>query len=283
MYQHAPAKLNLSLHVTGKRADGYHLLESLVVFTQFGDVLRVTPAETLSLTITGEFAADIGPNTGNLVLKAAHALRIAANVTSGAALVLEKNIPVGAGLGGGSADAAATLILLMKHWGVIVPAATLQALALRLGADVPMCLLSHPLIARGIGEDITPLPLKLPPLPLVLVYPRVPIATAELFAHHTLETPPATPRLDTTTAETLLESLAGTRNQLQRTAVILTPEVAEVLLVLNTALQARFVRMTGSGSACFAITDDKAAAERLAREIHSQYPHWWVRATEVMV
>lgn len=283
MYQHAPAKLNLSLHVIGKRADGYHLLESLVVFTQFGDVLRVTPAETLSLTITGEFAADIGPITGNLVLKAAHALRIAANVTSGAALVLEKNIPVGAGLGGGSADAAATLKLLMKHWGVIVPAATLQALALRLGADVPMCLLSHPLMARGIGEDITPLPLKLPPLPLVLVYPRVPIATAELFAHHTLEAPPATPMLDTTNAETLLESLAGTRNQLQRTAVTLTPEVAEVLLVLNTALQARFVRMTGSGSACFAITDDKAAAERLAREIHSQYPHWWVRATEVMV
>ncbi|MFO0110517.1 MAG: 4-(cytidine 5'-diphospho)-2-C-methyl-D-erythritol kinase, partial [Alphaproteobacteria bacterium] len=173
--------------------------------------------------------------------------------------------------------------LLMKHWGVIVPAATLQALALRLGADVPMCLLSCPLMARGIGEDITPLTVKLPSLPLVLVYPRVPIATAELFALHTLETPPVTSALDTTSADALLESLAGTRNQLQRTAVILTPEVAEVLLALNTALQARFVRMTGSGSACFAITEDKASAERLTRELRTKYPHWWVLATEVMV
>jgi 4-diphosphocytidyl-2-C-methyl-D-erythritol kinase len=282
MQQHAPAKLNLSLHVTGKRADGYHLLESLVVFTQFGDVLRATPAETLRLTVTGEFAADVGADAENLVLKAAHALRRAANVTSGAALTLEKNIPVGAGLGGGSADAAATLKLLMKHWAVILPNPRLNALALALGADVPMCLASRPLIARGIGEEITPLAAKLPPLPLVLVYPRVPIATADIFAQYALETPPVTPALDMTTAETLMDGLVGTRNQLQRTAVMLTPEVAEVLLALNTALQARFVRMTGSGSACFAITEDKPAAERLARDLRAQYPHWWVLATETM-
>jgi 4-diphosphocytidyl-2-C-methyl-D-erythritol kinase len=275
----AAAKINLYLHITGKRADGYHQLETLAIFTDFGDLLRVTPSESLTLTVNGEFAADAGTGEDNLVLRAAEALRQEAGIRAGAALILEKNIPVGAGLGGGSADAAAALKLLMRHWAVILPEAQIMALAQRLGADVPMCLVGKPLIARGVGEQITPLAAPLPPLHIVLVYPRRPLATQHVFARYRMERQIATPVLNPASAEHIYASLSPTCNQLQPVAITLLPEVAEVLRALETAPGARCVRMTGSGSACFALTDTAEDAESLARAIRRGYPDWWVRAT----
>jgi 4-diphosphocytidyl-2-C-methyl-D-erythritol kinase len=278
MQRTAPAKINLYLHITGKRADGYHQLETLVVFADAGDVLRVTPSESLTLTVTGEFSAEAGSGAENLVLRAAEALRAATGIRAGAALALEKNLPVGAGLGGGSADAAAALKLLMNHWAVILPEAQLMKIASALGADVPICLAGAPLIARGAGEEISLPAAPLPELSLVLVYPRTPLATKDVFARYRMERQIATPALDFSSAEKFRMSLAPARNQLQPVAISLLPEVAEVLLALETAPQARLVRMTGSGSACFAITDDAENAHHLAQYLTQRYPHWWVRA-----
>ena len=278
MQRRAPAKINLYLHVTGKRADGYHQLETLVVFADLGDVLSVTPSESLTLTVTGAFADEAGSGAENLVLRAAEALRAATGIRAGAALVLEKNLPVGAGLGGGSADAAAALKLLMTHWAVILPQAQLMKIASALGADVPICLTGTPLIARGVGEEISLPASPLPELHLVLVYPRRPLATKDVFARYRIARQIATPALDFSSAEKFCMSLAQARNQLQPVAISLLPEVAEVLLALETAPQARLVRMTGSGSACFAITDDAQDAHHLAQYLTQRYPHWWVRA-----
>lgn len=278
MQRRAPAKINLYLHVTGKRADGYHQLETLVVFADVGDVLSVTPSESLTLTVTGAFADEAGSGAENLVLRTAEALRAATGIRAGAALVLEKNLPVGAGLGGGSADAAAALKLLMTHWAVILPETQLMKIALSLGADVPICLTGTPLIARGVGEEISLPASPLPELHLVLVYPRRPLATKDVFARYRIARQIATPALDFSSAEKFCMSLAQTRNQLQPVAISLLPEVAEVLLALETAPQARLVRMTGSGSACFAIADDAQDAHHLAKYLTQRYPHWWVRA-----
>ncbi len=256
----APAKVNLYLHVTGRRADGYHLLDSLAVFPDVGDVLTAAPADALSLHVEGPFAAGLAGEADNLVLRAARALGVA-----GARLVLEKNLPIASGIGGGSADAAAALRLLGAD------RADLPALALGLGADVPVCLASRPARMQGIGEILLPAP-ALPPVGIVLVNPGVAVATPAVFrARAPGFTPPAALPGGWPDAAAMAADLAACTNDLQAAAISLCPAIAEVLDALSGAL---FARMSGSGATCFALFADadaaRAAAAGLAR------PDWWV-------
>jgi 4-diphosphocytidyl-2-C-methyl-D-erythritol kinase len=266
----APAKLNLILHVTGRRADGYHTLESLVTFLDLADRLRVEPCALLTLETSGPFAAGAGAAEDNLMLKAARLLAGEAGTAQGAALRLDKQIPAGAGLGGASADAAAALRLLNDFWQCGLDRSALARLALQLGADVPMCLDSRPVIARGIGELLEPV--ALPQLHLVLVYPNRPLATAQVYA--------ALKRKEPAPHAAIEDYLAGS-NDLQRAAIALMPEIAEMLLALETApVTPQAARMSGSGSCCFAIMENADEAKLLAAHLARQYPGWWVKVAK---
>lgn len=269
----AAAKLNLTLHITGKRADGYHMLESLVAFTDVADVLGVAPADVLTLQVHGPFAAACGDGTDNLVMRAAQALQRAVGITDGAAITLEKHIPIGAGLGGGSADAAACLHLLNAFWKLQLGEAALHDIAITLGADVAMCLHSRALVARGVGDLLSPLAAPLPALHAVLVYPNKALATADVYRAY---------RHDASRSHPAVEDYMAGRNDLQPAAIGLLAEVAQVLLALETALPKPVVaRMSGSGACCFALYDSPAAAQQAQARLSTQHPDWWVRATAV--
>jgi 4-diphosphocytidyl-2-C-methyl-D-erythritol kinase len=276
----APAKLNLSLHIHGKRPDGYHLIESLVAFTQFGDEVTVEAASELSLVMQGEFAEQAGAPENNLVLRAARALAQRFNITHGARITLKKNIPVGAGLGGGSSDAACAMHLLARLWNIAPSLHDLQAIGLPLGADIPMCLHApHTVIARGIGEEITPLPFTITGH-VVLVYPHVHVATKQVYAAlDNAHTQPLT-QWQAASSASIWPMLQHTRNHLQRAAISVAPQIAEVLLAMETApFSMDLIRMSGSGSCCIAITQEKSQAQGLASYLVSQHPHWWVMQT----
>ena len=262
--------MNLALHVLGRRSDGYHLLDSLAVFAAVGDVLRAEPAEELSLAITGRFAAALGAETDNLVLRAARALAAAAGIAPRARLTLEKRLPVASGIGGGSADAAAALRLLARLWGV-APAS--EELALRLGADVPVCLASRPARMGGIGEALAPAP-RLPPCGLLLVNPGVAVATPAVFrARSGAFSPPLDLPGGWVDAAAMAADLARLSNDLEAPATSLEPAIGEVLAALRALPGALLARMSGSGATCFALfataTAARDAAARAAR------PEWW--------
>lgn len=274
----APAKLNLYLHLMGRRPDGYHLLESLVVFTDLADELIIEAADELSLTLEGSFASAAGEAADNLVLKAARALLRHTNSTHGARIKLTKNIPVGAGLGGGSADAAAALRGLNRLWGLGLSDGALASIGLTLGADVPLCLAGKPTIMRGIGEQLAPLNAPLPTLTALLVYPNAPLATRAVYeACATLPMPSAAPWQPVTgDAQSFIASLAPTRNQLQRAAIGLSEQVVEVLFALETLVAtADFVRMTGSGACCFALFANASDAQAAHAQIAREHPNWF--------
>lgn len=278
----APAKLNLYLYLTGKRADGYHELESFIAFTELADTLTIRPAELLSLTVDGEFAEMAGAIDDNLVMKAARMLAAKASTPVGAKLTLTKNIPVGGGLGGGSSDAAAALRGLNRFWKLNLSQRDLQYLAASLGADVPMCLHPIPAIAEGVGEKLIPLLPPPPPCSVLLVYPRAPLLTKRVFAQARLgdPAPPWTP--DMKSAERFIASLASTSNHLQRPAIAVDSRVAEVLLALETLLpKPDLVRMTGSGACCFGLYANAQEAARGKAAIAHQHPHWWVTLTQL--
>jgi 4-diphosphocytidyl-2-C-methyl-D-erythritol kinase len=269
----APAKVNLALHVLGRRADGYHLLDSLVVFARVGDTLAAEAADRLTLRLTGRFGATLAAEADNLVLRAARLLAEAGGVRAGAALTLQKELPVASGIGGGSADAAAALRLLSRLWRLHLPHGDMMALALRLGADVPVCLAGRPARMTGVGEGLAPLP-ALPPCGLVLVNPGVAVATRDVFAAR----PPAfSPPLDLPEqwpdAAALAATLARCGNDLEAPAIGLAPVIAEVLAVLRSSGGCLVARMSGSGATCFGLFASPAetlvAAARLAR------PGWW--------
>lgn len=270
LHEDAPAKVNLHLHVTGRRPDGYHLLDSLAVFPAVGDRLTAEPAETLTLSLTGPFGAGLAAEPDNLVLRAARALAEAAGITTGAHLTLEKNLPIASGIGGGSADAAATLRLLARLWHVEAP---LHPIAARLGADVPVCIASTPSRMQGIGEILLPAP-DLPACGMVLINPGIAVATPAVFRGRT---GPFTPEADLPTgwdtAEALAKTLAATSNDLEPPAIALCPVIGEVLAALRAHPACLLARMSGSGATCFALfaTPEIAtqAATRLAR------PGWW--------
>lgn len=264
--EYASAKLNLALHVTGRRADGYHLLDSLVSFATIGD--RVTLAPGQGLALSGPFAAGL-PADGNLCTRAAALMGLSA------AIGLEKRLPVASGIGGGSADAAAVLRGFARG-GEALPGA---AAIMRLGADVPVCLAGRPARMRGVGEVLDPLP-ALPPLPLVLVNPGVAVATPAVFAALKRRDNPGLPALPARLADAavLLGWLSTTRNDLEAPARGLAPVIGEVLDALAHA-GAGFTRMSGSGATCFGIFATAPAAEAAAARIRAARPGWWVAAT----
>lgn len=280
--EHAPAKVNLALHVTGRRDDGYHLLDTLVVFTGTGDRIRAAAADSDGFTITGPFAADIPADGTNLVLKARDLLHgIAGARAHPVRIELEKALPAASGIGGGSSDAAATLRALARLWGLSLSADDLAALALPLGADLPMCLAARTLRAQGIGERLTPVE-GLPGLDIVLVNPGVAVATPAMFAALANR---ANPPLDALPARpdfsTLLEWLAAARNDLEAPAVATVPEIASCLAALRHG-GAALARMSGSGATCFGLYPTRQDAARAAAAIAAGQPLWYVRATRTL-
>jgi 4-diphosphocytidyl-2-C-methyl-D-erythritol kinase len=279
----APAKVNLTLRVLARRPDGYHDLESLVAFARVGDRLDFAPGGPLALDVGGPFAAAAGNLADNLVLKAARELaRLAGGLVLGR-FVLTKELPVAAGLGGGSADAAAALRLLARANALAPDDPRLHAAARATGADVPVCLDPRPRIMRGIGEVLSA-PLALPALPAVLVNPGVPLSTKEVFA--ALAAGPRKPAANVGTIESnlisigaVLDALAGGTNDLEPAAIALCPPVAGVLAALAHTPGCRLARMSGSGATCFGIYETGRAAGEAARSLEAAHRDWWVRAT----
>ncbi|MGE0747516.1 MAG: 4-(cytidine 5'-diphospho)-2-C-methyl-D-erythritol kinase [Rhodospirillales bacterium] len=278
----APAKVNLFLEIVGRRADGYHLLQSLVAFADVADVVRVRPSDDLGLAIDGPFGAGLAAEPDNLVLRAARGLAEATGCTRGATIALTKNIPVAAGLGGGSADAAAALTALAALWGVRLPDAARDRIALALGADVPVCLFGRPALVGGIGEAIAPAP-ALPPLGAVLVNPRIPVPTAAVFKARSGPFSPlqdfAPPAGD---GAGFAAALDRRRNDLAAPAVAVAPVIAGVLDTIAATRGCLLARLSGSGATCFGLYGDTRAAESAAAAIAAAQPGWWVRATRFL-
>jgi 4-diphosphocytidyl-2-C-methyl-D-erythritol kinase len=275
----APAKVNLYLHVTGRRADGYHLLDSLVAFADIGDRLTAQPAGALSLEVSGPEAPSL-PSTDedNLVLRAARLLAAHTGIASGAALRLQKNLPVAAGIGGGSSDAAAALRALRQLWQLPLDDAALRALAAGLGADIPACVGVRAVWVGGIGEQIAPAG-ALPNAGILLANPRTELPTAEVFAAR--RGPFGDPgRFEPMPADAvgLARILSRGRNDLTDAAVRLVPEIGEVLASLGTLPGALLARMSGSGATCFALFRDRGAAERAGQALTATKPLWWCAA-----
>jgi 4-diphosphocytidyl-2-C-methyl-D-erythritol kinase len=258
----APAKLNLALHVRGKLPDGRHAIETIFAFCTDGDRLSAEPAEALTLEISGPFAGYL-PTDENLVIRAAEALRSAAGVASGAAISLQKNLPVASGVGGGSADAAAALRLLTSMWRI--DPAYAQKVAPGLGSDVPACLLSLPARGEGAGDRLTPIQLSsLSGTPILLVNSRTPLSTAQVFA-----------RWDGIDRGPLGDWQTG-RNDLYPPARLLAPELSDVMRWMGDLRGCTFARMSGSGATCFALFDGEAARDAAAAAVPSE---WWRLAT----
>ncbi len=275
----ARAKINLFLHVTGRRPDGYHCLHSLVVFTDLGDVLTVAPSEDLTLSISGPFADDLACEDDNLVLRAARLLAEAAGIEARARIHLEKVLPVAAGIGGGSADAAATILALCDLWRIEMSDRELRGVAARLGADVPVCLNSRPSLISGIGHDIAPVRL-LPPFALLLVNANQALATAEVFNQLAKAFAPSTPWPKTPVSD-LAAALATTRNDLEPPARQLAPVIVQVLESLTPLPGCRLARMSGSGATCFGLFDSITEARAAASTLTDRQPDWWVEASSV--
>jgi len=271
----APAKINLFLHVGDKRADGFHPVQSLAVFTALGDVLAMEAADTLSLAIDGPFADGLAGEGDNLVLRAARGLGGA-----GARLSLTKNLPVASGIGGGSADAAAALRGLSKLWNS--DSGRLQEIAASLGSDVPVCVDSVTAFMEGRGEILRPA-LSIPQVPMLLVNPGVPVPTREVFA--ALETRSGVemtlPHGRFQDTADLLRFLDSTRNDLEAPALKLQPVIGEVLAAIAALPGALLSRMSGSGATCFGIFADQDCCQRAAQTLKAAVPGWWVAPTFV--
>jgi 4-diphosphocytidyl-2-C-methyl-D-erythritol kinase len=270
----ARAKVNLFLHVTGKRADGYHLLDSLAVFPSVGDMLSAEPADAVSLVLSGRFGATLSAEPDNLVLRAARALAAHCGVTAGARLLLEKNLPIASGIGGGSADAAAALRLLCRMWAVNPGLNALAEIAAGLGADVPVCLRSEPARMQGIGELLSDAP-TLPDCGMVLINPGVAVATPAIFrARSGAFSPTAILPRGWGNAAALAADLAALSNDLEPPALSLCPVIGDVLATLRADPACLLARMSGSGATCFALYATPAIAEAAASRLADH--DWWV-------
>lgn len=270
----APAKVNLHLHVVGRRPDGYHLLDSLVAFADAADRLSIEPSETFSLRVTGPFATGLMAEPDNLVLRAGRALAEAMGVTPKGALTLDKRLPVASGIGGGSSDAAAALRLLARVWEVQPKPDVISAICQRLGADVPVCLYRQAARMGGIGEIIDPVP-ALPPAGLVLVNPGVAVATPAVFKARTGAFSVAADLPDTGWADAgaMAATLRRLSNDLQAPAIGLVPVIGDVLARLQATPGCLLARMSGSGATCFGLFGSSEAAAQAARDLDQ--PGWW--------
>ncbi|MEP9385789.1 4-(cytidine 5'-diphospho)-2-C-methyl-D-erythritol kinase [Mesorhizobium sp. KR9-304] len=281
--QFAPAKINLALHVTGRRPDGYHLIESLAVFTRFGDRITIEPADRDEFNVSGRYAADVPGDESNLILKARDRLRALCGQARAApvAIGLEKNLPVAAGIGGGSSDCAAVLRGLADLWGVDPGDAALVRIGSALGADLPMCLAAKPLVARGTGDELS-FVADFPALGLVLVNPGVGVATAAVFSalerRDNASLPPLPRHFDFHSVRNWLDE---TRNDLEDAAQTIEPSIGAAKAALVKA-GAGFARMSGSGATCFGLFETGNVAKRAAAAIRSRHPDWFVAATRSM-
>ena len=284
LVEHAPAKINLTLRVRGRRLDGYHDIESLVAFAGVADRLALAPSGSLELRIRGPYAGATGEVADNLVLAAAQTLAGKVQDLRLGRFVLDKRLPVAAGLGGGSADAAAGLRLLARANALAADDPRLFATARATGADVPVCLVPVPRMMRGIG-DVLSKPLDLPAVGAVLVNPGVALATRDVFAR--LGLAPGEKRGDQaatvvpTERGALLSFLADQYNDLEPPAISLAPVIADVLASLQALPACRLFRMSGSGATCFALFDTVSAAAAASRRLKQVRPAWWVCATAV--
>jgi 4-diphosphocytidyl-2-C-methyl-D-erythritol kinase len=273
----APAKVNLFLHVVGRRADGYHLIESLIAFADIGDAIEVEPAAALSLVVDGPFADRLPVADDNLALRAARRLAREVGREPQARLRLVKTLPIGAGLGGGSADAAATLRALARLWSIADPAPLLRRIAGTLGADVPVCLDGRASFVRGIGEIVEPLRWD-EPMPAVLVHPGQGLMTKDVFAARRGAF--ATSCMGPGSMIADLWTLIGrARNDLQEAAISLCPEIVQVIDFMKEKPGIRVARMSGSGSAYVALCDDFEVAQAIAEDVRRHHPTWWAAAT----
>jgi 4-diphosphocytidyl-2-C-methyl-D-erythritol kinase len=281
------AKVNLTLRVIGRRVDGYHELESVVAFADCADHLSLTPGPELKLNTIGPLAEACGEATDNLVFKAAQHLAERVPGLQLGEFILDKRLPVAAGIGGGSADAAAALRLLARLNQLAPDDARLRDVALLVGADVPVCLASRACDMSGVGENL--LPLNLPSLPCVMVNPRVPVATKDVFAALGLrngELLAGTSDIiqsqdwpdEASSVADWIAAIAAVPNDLEAPAIRIQPVIAEVLSALASADGARLARMSGSGATCFAVFEESAAAQRAAASIERDHPGWWVHA-----
>ena len=274
----APAKINLYLHVTGKRADGYHLLDSLVAFTDIADAVRLEPSEKFAFTLEGPLAESLRnePPETNLAVRAAQKASEFFNTPLNVHITLIKNLPTASGIGGGSSDAAAVLRLLATHWNLDPQNPQLSTLAASLGQDIPCCLPAETCYFQGIGDVVTQGPM-LPPTAIVLVNPNKALPTPAVFKARTGEfLPPA--RLDATprTAQDLAVLLQQRDNNLTETACALMPEIRTILAALTTTPECLLARMSGSGATCFGLYPDIKTAEQAAAHLRAAHPTWWI-------
>ena len=278
----APAKINLTLHVLGRREDGYHALESLVAFSGAGDTLSLTPGDALSLDISGPTSSAAGAGDDNLVLRAARRLAEEIRGLRLGRFRLEKRLPVAAGIGGGSSDAAAALRLLAKANHLAPDDPRIIEVARAVGSDVPVCLDPRARMMRGAGETLGE-PIRLPLLPAVLINPGAPVATGPVFAALGLQ--PGAMREGAAhpdiaarpSADELLAALAKGRNDLEDAACLQAPVIVDALAMLRGARGCRLARMSGSGATCFALFSTRREAVRAASVIRAQHPGWWVK------
>jgi 4-diphosphocytidyl-2-C-methyl-D-erythritol kinase len=278
----ARAKINLYLHVVGRRADGYHLLDSLIVFAETGDVIAAAPAGDITLAIDGPFAANLSADADNLVLRAARGLRDLCGISAGAAIRLTKNLPVASGIGGGSADAAATLRALIALWKVAPEHHALEKLALSLGADVPVCLAGKSSLIGGIGEIVTPVG-AMPETHMLLVNPGVATPTPAVFKARQGAFPPAIAwQGGQENAAQLAEALRRFRNDLTAPARTVTPVIETVLQAIEGTANCLLARLSGSGATCFGLYATAADAEAARLKLVTRHPDWWAVATRLV-
>jgi len=266
----APAKINLTLHVTGQRSDGYHFLDSLVVFVDVGDLVSGRIADATSLVVDGPMAAGVPTGADNLVLRAAGLFEGGPNV----ALSLTKILPAASGIGGGSSDAAATLRVMIELVGEVVPD---RNVVLTLGSDMPVCLMAQPVRMRGVGDALTPV--AVPPLYVLLVNPSLSMATPQVFsALGNKDNPPMPSELPNwADAKEMCDWLALQRNDLQVPAVRLAPDIQRILDEISQTTGCLLSRMSGSGATCFGLYDSVDLAAEAARMVQGKFPAWWVK------
>ncbi len=268
---HAPAKVNLTLNITGKRDDGYHLLHSLACFSDFGDDITLNSHNEFKFTVGSEIG-DVPINDDNLVVKTAHLLANHYNKPLNCHIHLTKRIPMGAGLGGGSTDAAATATALLQFWGIVADEKEINTLLLTLGADIPVCYHAKPCIFEGIGEIITPVH-DMPDLHAALVYPNTPSSTPEIFKNFD-QNFSKTPVLD---ENNYLDFIKNNDNELTIAAIKVTPVIKEILNETLQTADCLLSKMSGSGSCCFSLYPSKQASQLAVEKIQKERPNWWVR------
>lgn len=277
----APAKINLYLHVTGKREDGYHLLDSLIAFADIGDWIEVEESEELSLSIKGRFGNHLGGGEDNLVLRATRMLQDKASIKKGAKITLEKNLPIASGIGGGSADAAATLRALQKLWSSesLIPHHQLITLATSLGADIPVCLTNRTSYFGGIGEIIDKIPEELPETYILLMNPLIATPTPEIFRRRQGHfSPPARLLGWPKDVQDLARELEARHNDLEKPAQEMVPIIGEMIGAIGGTPDCLLARMSGSGATCFGLYASAPAAMSAKKILEERYPNWWLAA-----